>query len=203
MEVQLVVLEGKHKDCVIPLPETIFLIGRDPQCHLRPHCQGVSQLHCAIAAWAGKVRVRDLRSRNGTFLNGQPIRGEVTAEDGDRLQVGTLVFAFKIRNEEGSPRAAPIKDERDVGWLLESPADSAVLEPASQTCVLPTTTALAENAATRPPGPEKAHHSGPASAAPTPGSKAVSAGQHLRTYFKERQRRPNPAEGPEPPEETR
>ncbi len=88
MEVKLLVLEGKHKDREIPLPETIFLIGRDKQCHLRPHCQLVSKLHCAIAAWAGKVRVRDLKSRNGTFLNGQPVQGEVLVGDGDRLQVG-------------------------------------------------------------------------------------------------------------------
>src|SRR5262245_17644351 len=145
MEVKLIVLEGKNKDREIPLPETIFLIGRDHQCHLRPHCQGVSKLHCAIAAWAGKVRVRDLKSRNGTYLNGQPINGEVVAGDGDQLQVGTLVFAFRIKNDEGAPLAAPIKDERDLEWLLSAPADSSVLMPASQTCIIRAPTELAEN----------------------------------------------------------
>jgi len=77
MAAKLNVVEGKHKDREIPLPETIFLVGRDRQCHLRPHCELVSKLHCAIAAWAGKVRVRDLKSRNGTFLNGKQIDGEV------------------------------------------------------------------------------------------------------------------------------
>src|SRR5262245_43551614 len=132
MNVKLVVLEGKHRGREIPLPETIFLIGRDPQCHLRPHCQGVSKLHCAIAAWAGKVRVRDLKSSNGTFLNGRPIRDEVGAGDGDRLQVGTLVFAFRIKAEDDAPQRAPVS-ERDVEWLLDSPNDSAVLDPPTVT----------------------------------------------------------------------
>jgi pSer/pThr/pTyr-binding forkhead associated (FHA) protein len=176
MEVKLLVLEGKHKDREIPLPETIFLIGRDRQCHLRPHCEQVSKLHCAIAAWAGRVRVRDLKSKNGTLLNGEPIHGEVTAEDGDRLQVGTLLFAFHIKNEDGTPVAAPIKDPREVQWLLDSPSDSSVLDSACQTCVQP---APAEPAGEAAAGDTATH-----------GSKAVSAGTPLRTYLEKRKPRP-------------
>jgi pSer/pThr/pTyr-binding forkhead associated (FHA) protein len=176
MEAKLVVLEGKQKDREVPLPETIFLIGRDRQCHLRPHCSLVSKLHCAIAAWAGKVRVRDLKSSNGTFLNGQPIDGEVAAADGDQLRVGTLVFAFRVKTEEGAPLPAPIK-EGDVKWLLDAPADSAVLlldGPTSEQPALPT---LSEAARANPGGP------GPV--ARKRGGIGVSAGQHLRDYFKE------------------
>ena len=185
MEARLIVLEGKHKDREIPLPETIFLIGRDRQCHLRPHCPLVSKLHCAVAAWAGKVRVQDLRSRNGTLLNGRPIHGEVLVDDGDRLQVGTLVFAFRIKDEEGVLLPAPIKDEREVQWLLDSPADSSIL--ASQTCVVPAPADLDGNEEAMPGGTKKAR-----------GGKVVSAGQHLRTYFEERKRRPGSKKKPRP-----
>jgi pSer/pThr/pTyr-binding forkhead associated (FHA) protein len=177
MEVRLIVLEGKHKDREIPLPETIFLIGRDRQCHLRPHCPQVSKLHCAVAAWAGRVRLRDLRSRNGTLLNGKAIQGEVLVDDGDQLQVGSLVFAFRIKHEEGVLASLPIKDEREVQWLLESPADSSIL--AGQTRVMPTPAELDGNEKTAPRGAKKAR-----------GGKTVSAGQHLRTYFEARKRRP-------------
>ena len=111
MEVKLVVLNGKHKDREIPLPSTIFLIGRDRQCHLRPHCPLVSKLHCAIAPWAGRVRVRDLKSRNGTFLNGQPIDGEVLVGDGDRLQAQAVlsdsssILTLEMHFKVGSPTA--------------------------------------------------------------------------------------------------
>src|SRR5260370_31896626 len=126
MKVELLVLEGNHRGRLIPLPETIFLIGRDSQCHLRLHCRLVSQLHCAIAAWAGKVRVRDLKSRNGTFLNGCRIDGEVAAEEGDRLKVGSHNFAFRVY-ADGRPTGADVRNDSELGWLLESGDDSDCL----------------------------------------------------------------------------
>ena len=53
-------LVGKQKDRTIPLPGTLFIIGRDPLCHLRPHSNLVSRRHCAIACWGERVLVRDL-----------------------------------------------------------------------------------------------------------------------------------------------
>jgi pSer/pThr/pTyr-binding forkhead associated (FHA) protein len=172
VEAALIVLEGKYRDREIPLPETIFLIGRDPQCHLRPHCPLVSKLHCAIAAWAGKVRVRDLKSRNGTFLNGQPVDGEVAVADGDRLQVGTLVFGFRIKVEKGAPLPAPVREE-DVRWLLNLPADAPVLSPTRRTVIKGAEADEADEAES---------------------GIAVSAGQYLRDYFGQRREA-----GPDPP----
>jgi pSer/pThr/pTyr-binding forkhead associated (FHA) protein len=175
MEVKLVVVEGKHKDRVIPLPETIFLIGRDRQCHIRPHCQLVSQLHCAIAAWAGKVRVRDLQSRNGTFINGKPIHGEVVVKDGDQLQIGSLIFNFCIK-EDGVPVPAPIQDEGEVAWLLETSGDSAVLGAATHVLPAPHDADESEEAGT----PDELQQAS--------GSKVISAGEHLHTYLKVRKK---------------
>jgi len=169
VEAALLVLDDTHNDRLIPLPETIFLIGRDPQCHLRPHCELVSKLHCAIAAWAGRVRVRDLRSRNGTFLNGQLIRSEAVARDGDELRVGTLRFAFRIRAGAGDPRTAPVS-KHDVQWLLDSPADDAVLSPSRQTHV---------RADSAEPAAEPTHVN-------KRRSKVVSAGRYLHDYFDQR-----------------
>jgi pSer/pThr/pTyr-binding forkhead associated (FHA) protein len=174
MEVKLLVVEGKHKNRVIPLPETIFLIGRDRQCHIRPHCQLVSQLHCAIAAWAGKVRVRDLQSRNGTFINGKPIHGEVVVKDGDQLQIGSLIFAFAIK-EDGIPVPAPIQDEGEVAWLLETSGDSAVL--GAMTHVLSASPDMDES---------EAAASSEGDVHKPSGSKVISAGEHLHTYLKVR-----------------
>jgi pSer/pThr/pTyr-binding forkhead associated (FHA) protein len=176
MEVRLVVLDGVHKDREIPLPETIFLIGRDRQCHLRPHCQGVSKLHCAIAAWAGKVRVRDLKSRNGTYVNGRRVHGEVAVEDGDQLQVGSLVFGFRIKNAGSALLAAPIKDKREVEWLLNDDGDSAVLSPSNRTSVIAGERQPAASAETELELAIEEDDS-------TPGSKNISAGHHFRSYF--------------------
>jgi pSer/pThr/pTyr-binding forkhead associated (FHA) protein len=186
MEVRLLVLEGKQKGRAIPLPETIFMIGRDRQCHIRPHCELVSKLHCAIAAWAGKVRLRDLKSKNGTFLNGQPVHGEVVVDNGDRLQVGTLIFEFQIKREEETPiLAPPPKDNVEVDWLLQSPNDSGVLSPGSETAVLPAPTAEAAPE----PAAGKVTRVASEAAAKTAGSKALSAGPPLRPFLEKRKRR--------------
>lgn len=176
MEATLIVLDGNQQGKEIPLPETVFVIGRDARCHLRPHCSSVSKLHCAIASWAGLVRVQDLKSRNGTLLNGTRISGEITVKDGDRLQVGTLNFEFRIQVLPGSPVVPPINPQQ-VEWLLDATPDMQVLSTSVQTQTLP---ALTEDdlgshtSSNSPPKPSKRR------------SKVVSAGQNFRDYFKQR-----------------
>ena len=189
MKVRLLVKQGPEKDREIPLPETMFLIGRGSDCHLRPHCSAVSTRHCAIAIWAGKVRVRDLQSRNGTRLNGRLIEGEAAAGDGDVLRVGTVEFEFRIVAEPGDILPPPVLDESEVDWLLSAPDDSSVLSPAHLTGVLE-----ADVSANAPAVPIA--DQGPAdSANPTttfhvPIRKAtVSAGRHFRDYFARRRTR--------------
>ncbi len=133
MEAKLVILEGKFQGCEIPIPNTVLLIGRDSLCHVRLHSPAVSKRHCAIAAWAGKVRVRDLKSRNGTLVNGKPIVGEVTVRDGDRLQIGTHSFQFQIVFDQQAPDIAPV-DEAALSWLLRSPSNGQ--ESSGKTAVL-------------------------------------------------------------------
>jgi pSer/pThr/pTyr-binding forkhead associated (FHA) protein len=169
MEVKLVVIDGRPRGMEIPLPSTVFVIGRDPKCHLRPHCELVSQMHCAIARQGGRVVVRDLQSANGTIVNDQPIKGQVAVKDGDSLRVGTLVFAFRIAVIPNHPMPVQVIDEEDVDWLMKSPSDSAVLEPSQ-------TTRLGHIALEPDGGPH------------TRGSRSVSAGEYLKDYLK----RPKP-----------
>jgi pSer/pThr/pTyr-binding forkhead associated (FHA) protein len=124
MEAKLLVLNGKHKDREIPLPRTMFLIGRDAECHLRLHSHQVSRRHCAIACWAGKVLVRDLKSANGTFVNNQRIAGEVKVGDGDRLQVGPLAFVFRLKNPAGPDEPPEPITPGSLRWLLEHARDA-------------------------------------------------------------------------------
>jgi pSer/pThr/pTyr-binding forkhead associated (FHA) protein len=188
MEVRLVILHGEHQGREIPLPETMFLIGRDDQCHLRPHCPRVSRRHCAIATWAGKVRVRDLHSRNGTFLNGQRIAGEVAVEDGDQLRVGTQVFAVQIKHVPGELVGAPIKSEGEVDWLLQSPASVESLSAATAT----------REFSLGPESPQEAERmmcdvhwldaETASNSQPATGRTGISAGNQFRDYFAQRKR---------------
>jgi pSer/pThr/pTyr-binding forkhead associated (FHA) protein len=104
-----------------PVALTILTIGRARRCHVRPHCPLVSKLHCAIARWAGKVTVRDLKSANGTYVNGRRIDGEARVRDGDTISVGSV--SFTVRISPSPPGSLPEKVLNEgTRWLLATRA---------------------------------------------------------------------------------
>lgn len=81
---------------MIPLSEGKFLIGREQDCHLRPNNELVSRHHCAFTIDSFSVRVRDLGSTNGTFVNEEPVRGMTVLKAGDRVRVGKLELVVVV-----------------------------------------------------------------------------------------------------------
>src|SRR5271155_5070017 len=101
MKMSLMVLtEGKLMGKSIPITLSQFIIGRDPQCQLRPASALISKRHCALIARGGKFFVRDFDSTNGTFVNEDPVKGEREVKHEDTLKVGPL--AFKVIVEGAS-----------------------------------------------------------------------------------------------------
>jgi pSer/pThr/pTyr-binding forkhead associated (FHA) protein len=137
MDVKLVVLGGKHpgQEIVVQGPE--FLVGRGPDCKLRPSSDMVSRRHCMISVAEGRASIRDLGSRNGTIVNNEKIAGEHELRTGDKIKVGPLEFEVqlstsvsgkkkpKVRSvKEAAARtieaAKPRDSERDIDdWLNE------------------------------------------------------------------------------------
>jgi len=97
MKLALVVMTpGKMEGKAIPITLSQFVIGRDPQCHLRPASPVISKRHCALLVRGEKVFVRDFESTNGTFVNDQPVKGEVELQNADVLKVGPIAFAVNV-----------------------------------------------------------------------------------------------------------
>ncbi|HXG11482.1 MAG TPA: FHA domain-containing protein [Gemmataceae bacterium] len=108
MKVSLVVLTpGKSEGKIIPITLSQFLIGRDPQCHLRPASASISKRHCAILIRDNKVFVRDFDSTNGTFVNDRQIKGEIELRPDDRLKIGPLLFAIRIEAGAAASKETP------------------------------------------------------------------------------------------------
>jgi EAL domain-containing protein (putative c-di-GMP-specific phosphodiesterase class I) len=78
-----------------PLP---FRVGRAPQLDLVLPSPHVSKSHAEIYSDGEALRVRDLGSRNGTFLNRQPV-ADAALHRGDVLHFGD--FEFRIANGNG------------------------------------------------------------------------------------------------------
>lgn len=97
MKLSLVVLTaGKMEGKSIPVTQKQFLIGRDAKCQLRPASALISNLHCTLQVRGRQVFVQDLKSTNGTFVNGNRIDGEMELHDTDRLKVGPLEFNVSL-----------------------------------------------------------------------------------------------------------
>ena len=64
-------------------------VGRAPRADFVVDAALVSRLHCRITASADKLEVVDLKSTNGTFVNGKRVKKALVA-DGDKLRVGRV-----------------------------------------------------------------------------------------------------------------
>ncbi|NVJ06340.1 FHA domain-containing protein [Myxococcus sp. AM001] len=70
-------------------------IGRSPSCEIPLDDHQVSRKHALISVLDGQSCIRDLRSRNGTFVNGERLVGEVVLKPGDQVRVGATTALFE------------------------------------------------------------------------------------------------------------
>jgi hypothetical protein len=76
------------------LPPGLTVIGRGANCNLTIDDALLSRDHAAIRLSDARVTIRDLGSRNGTFVNGERITDDAELHDGDRIRVGTTEMIF-------------------------------------------------------------------------------------------------------------
>lgn len=114
MVVKLRVMHGPNAGKEIKIPVTQFVIGRDDDCHLRPRSDAVSRKHCVIAIHESTVMVRDLGSRNGTFINGDRVEGDRPVKVGDHLRIGPLEFEVLIDHGLGGDKRPSVNSIQEA-----------------------------------------------------------------------------------------
>jgi serine/threonine-protein kinase len=100
---RLVVTEGKTIGALVELADTPVAVGRLASCDLPIDEPQASRRHFELQRKDSDVWVRDLGSKNGTFLNEVRLEGQTALKDGDRLRVGTTVICY-----EAAPRPLPL-----------------------------------------------------------------------------------------------
>lgn len=80
---------GAPQHAVYPLHQNkLVVIGRDDECHIPLPVSKISRQHCRIFWHQDGYVVEDLRSKNGTYVNGKPCNQQQPLEDGDEIQIG-------------------------------------------------------------------------------------------------------------------
>jgi pSer/pThr/pTyr-binding forkhead associated (FHA) protein len=76
-----------------PLVRAITLLGRGTEADIRVEDPGVSRRHCEIVV-GNPALARDLKSTNGTLVNGERI-DEVALEDGAVVKIGGTSLVYR------------------------------------------------------------------------------------------------------------
>lgn len=121
MLLKLKVVDGSNAGKEIIINKEKFVIGRADDCNLRPHSDAISRRHCVIINRGKVVGVRDLKSRNGTLVNGEKITSDKRLRNGDTLEVGPLKFEVNL---EKTPSEVAAKSESKVAVAKKSTTKS-------------------------------------------------------------------------------
>ena len=122
----------------LALPETT--IGRLQECGIVVDAKAVSRMHAKVVRDGSSYYIEDLKSRNGTFLNGQLIAGSEVLREGDRIRISDVELVFEGDSESvpdlfkgpaacnGTKFGVMMYDESETAQLSGSGSGSAKVE---------------------------------------------------------------------------
>ncbi|MFM7207504.1 MAG: sigma 54-interacting transcriptional regulator [Planctomycetaceae bacterium] len=104
------------------VPAGRVTLGRAPSNDVVLHDERASRVHAEVSDGDGRWLIRDLNSRNGTLVNGEPVTGERPLASGDMIKIGLVRVCFGV----GDP---PTGAGTVAGTITgEMPADAAAWE---------------------------------------------------------------------------
>lgn len=90
---KLIIIYGNHAGREYPLGAGRILIGRMDQCDILINDSSVSRRQASIERKDGRFLLRDLKSANGTMVNGRFIGVHILIH-GDKIRIGRTVLQF-------------------------------------------------------------------------------------------------------------
>jgi len=98
VDVNLILFKKDGSQRTFSLRSDVTSIGRSHDCDLRVPLRVVSRKHCELSQNAEALKIRDLNSRFGTFVNGKRV-SDATVRPGDYIRIGPLTFLLQINGE--------------------------------------------------------------------------------------------------------
>jgi predicted component of type VI protein secretion system len=110
----LLVVEGPNPGRRVFIDQHELTIGRDQRSNLVIEDRQVSRRHARIRLEGDQYILKDLNSRNGTFVNGQELDAPHSLQDGDEIQVALCCKLAFV----GAEATAPVVLEDQARGLL-------------------------------------------------------------------------------------
>jgi len=130
MQAVLVMFRADGERRSFSVTRDMTVIGRREDCDLRIPLGDVSRKHCRIVRDGDMLKIEDLGSSNGTYLNAHRVQ-EALLSPGDSIQVGPVVFVLQVDGEPADDELNPVvmetASEGAAGPTLGDD-DSAVME---------------------------------------------------------------------------
>jgi len=125
----LYIIDGHDKRQALEFEDDSLLVGRSADCGLQVKDHFVSRKHLKITKKGERIFIKDLNSRNGTFVNGEPIRPglEIELPEGVPVVVGMTVLCFgegcaeEIQDFLGSIDVSGLETEEPEGLTEDRP----------------------------------------------------------------------------------
>lgn len=140
MNPRLIAHSGPLTGQTLSLSNKNIVVGRDSSSGIPLADLAVSRQHCRLSRTGDDIRIVDLDSLNGTFVNGLPVK-ERSLCHGDQIKIGESYFIFLVRDEDELPIKDSVQWEEAAGMTGATielyHSDAAYLQPASKAPGLP------------------------------------------------------------------
>lgn len=140
MNASLVLVKSDGTQKEVPLRAGKAIVGRETDAHIRIPVSGVSRKHAEFEVRGSDVIVRDLGSRNGTYVNAEKV-SERALKAGDAIAIDEFVFVLRLdgkpavidpsARDRALPKGDPLEDS-DFGLTAPMKAAPAKAAPAGK-----------------------------------------------------------------------
>lgn len=120
-----------HLEGSFDLPGRPWKIGRGNDCDIQLVHKSVSRHHCIVTEADGQLRVEDLGSTYGTYINGAQV-ADAHAGNGDKVKLGRIVMVYEAQADAvpiSAPAPAAAKTPTAPPPAAPSPPPSAPVKP--------------------------------------------------------------------------
>lgn len=112
------------------------VVGRAPECDISINAPGLSRTHARLRPTHDGLEIEDLRSANGSFLNGQRI-ATGTARPGDEIAFDQLRFRVYAPSKQDTAQPVRGRAGSSRGWIYWAILGIVAIAAAAAFALLP------------------------------------------------------------------